>query len=197
MSTFGHLRKAGNGGGPSEMFCLNLARYIVKLDSESPQNQDACIELRNLTFGHFVAAHRLIKTALKDDPVLSEFRSEFAELSTSDYLQIIGLMHAYGARKCYSDSPFTLSLLLEAIAASYDMPSSLTSSWGMEAEIRSSARLRADNIAQILGRPQDAARLVPSLHVVDRKIRLYSAFLMQEPELAVSELGSGEHAAVE
>jgi hypothetical protein len=129
--------------------------------------------------------------------VLSDFRCEFAELSTSEHLQIIGLMHAYGARKCYSDSPFTLSLLLEAIAASYDMPSSLTSSWGMEAEIRSSARLRADNIAQILGRPQDAARLAPSLHVVDRKIRLYSAFLMQEPELAVSELGSGECASVE
>jgi hypothetical protein len=186
MSIFGHLKKTRNGAEPYKIFCRNLTRHIARLDIERPEHRKTHVELRNLAYGHFVAAQRLIKTALKDDPVLSEFRREFASLTSDKYLQIVGLMHAYGVEKCYSDSPRTLSLLFECIAASYEMPNCITSSWGIDQDICRSARLRAQSIAEILGRPQDSARLAPSLHVVDRKILLYLAFLVREPELSES-----------
>ena len=183
-----------------ELFCDNLLRTIAKMDKQRPQHRATIVELRNLAFAHFVAVHRLIRAAVKDDPVLSEFRDEIDTLSTKEYLQIVGLMHAYGARKCYGDSPQTLSLLFDCIVEAYEMPDVLASSWGQPCDLHEHARLRARQIAGILGRPQDAERLAPSLCVLDRKILFYLAFLVQKPELGESiqsELTSAERHSAE
>lgn len=197
MRAFGH-EKAVKHAEPHAVFCANLHRHISSMDQASPENEAKHLEMRNQTYTHFIAAHRLVRTALQDNPVLSEFRSDFASLSTREQLQIVGLMHAYSARKCYADSPKTLLMLLDCLANAYDMPESIRSLWVQTNGGSEHARLRAQQIAKLLGRPDDAMVLGPSLHVVDRKILLYLAFLSQEPQLAESiewELGSSERLA--
>ncbi len=186
MSVPDHPTRANDSADPQEVFCVNLADHLSRIDAESPLNRPMHVELRKLVFSHFIAARRLTNTAIIEDPLLCDFRTEFAALPVTKYLHVIGTMHAYGAQKCYADSRRTWLQLMACISAAYDLPDSIARFWQGENDAESVERFRAKTIAGMLGRPEEARRLTPSLHILDRKILLYLAFLTQEPALTDS-----------